>query len=88
MATTIQIDNKVKSRLDLLKIHRRETYNELISRMMEKCEPTLDNESLIETIEVLSDPVAMKNIAEALESLENGTFRGIPLEQIEKELGL
>lgn len=34
MVTTIQIDEKLKSRLDNLKVHHRETYNELILRLV------------------------------------------------------
>ena len=88
MITTIQLDKKTKEKLDILKIHNRESYNELILRLMEGNSPAkASRESLIETIEVLSDPVAMRNIAEALESIERGE-PGISLEELEKELGL
>ncbi len=87
MITTIQLDKTTKKKLDGLKIHNRESYNELILRLIENCPIGVDRESLIETIEVLSDPVAMKNIAEALESIERGE-PGISLEKLEKELGL
>ena len=67
MVTTIQIDEALKTKLDNLKIHHRETYNELISRLVNGASPkNYDRESLIETIEVLSDPELMKGIAEAL----------------------
>jgi len=82
--TTIQLDTKIKSKLDALKIHHRETYNELIERIIQTTNPqNVDKESLIETIEVLSDPQAMKDIAEALQE-EGGTT----LEDLEKELKL
>ena len=86
MITTIQLDKSTKKKLDSLKIHNRESYNELILRMIKNC-PNVDRESLIETIEVLSDPVAMKNIAEALESIERGE-PGISWEEMKKELDL
>ena len=87
MITTIQIDNKLKEKLDNLKIHHRETYNELISRLISNCSPQkMSKESLIETIEVLSDPETMRNIAEALEDYQKG--KGKSLRAIEKELEL
>ena len=78
MVTTIQLDEKLKEQLDELKIHHRETYNDLIKRLIENCSPT---------IEVLSDPELMKGIKEALERIEEGDF-GTPIEQVRKELGL
>lgn len=87
MITTIQIDDGLKKKLDSFKIHRRETYNELISRLLENCfAKSIDKENLIATIEVLSDPETMRNIAEALEEFERG--EGIDFEQIKKELKL
>ena len=82
MVTTIQIDNELKGKLDTLKIHHRESYNELISRLIESSSPiNFDRESLIETIEVLSNPETMKNLSEALK--EKG---GTPLEEFERGL--
>jgi PHD/YefM family antitoxin component YafN of YafNO toxin-antitoxin module len=88
MITTIQVDNKLKEKLDKLKIHHRETYNELITRLIENCSPVkMDKESLTETIEVLSDPKTMRNIAEAMERFERGDL-GTPIEEVRRELGL
>jgi hypothetical protein len=88
MITTIQLDNKLKEKLDSLKIHHRETYNELIQRLITNCSPNkMDKESLIETIETLSDPEEMKEIAEALEEFNAGK-RGKTLIEIRKELKL
>jgi predicted CopG family antitoxin len=88
MITTIQVDNKLKEKLDKLKIHHRESYNELITRLIENCSPAkMDKESLIETIEVLSDPETMRNIAEAMERINRGDL-GIPIEEVRRELGL
>ena len=88
MITTIQLDKKLKQRLDSLKVHHRETYNELITRLISNSNPqNFDKESLIETIEVLSDPETMKNIRQALEEEQRGE-KGTSLEDFEKELGL
>ena len=88
MITTIQLNKKLKQRLDSLKIHHRETYNELITRLISNSNPqNFDKESLIETIAVLSDPETMKNIKQALEEEQRGE-KGTSLEDFEKELGL
>jgi len=82
MISTIQLDKKTKEKLDELKIHNRETYNELLLRLLENNSPTsASRESLIETLEVLSDPEVMKGISKALNE-EEGVF----LEDLEKEL--
>ena len=87
MITTIQLDSKLKEKLDALKVHHRETYNELISRLISSSSPkNYDKESLIETIEVLSDPETMRDIAKALEDYGQG--KGKTLNQIEKEIGI
>lgn len=88
MVTTIQLEEGVKTKLDLLKVHPRETYNELLIRIIENCSSKkLDKESLIETIEVLSDSETMMEIAEALQEIEKGNF-GKSLNEIEEELGI
>ena len=88
MVTTIQLDENIKHRLDLLKVHRRETYNELIERLIDNCSLGVeDKESLIETIEVLCDPQTMRNIAGALENINNSS-KWISLDAVEKERGL
>ena len=86
MATTIQIDEKLKEKLDKLKVHHRETYNELISRLANFSSDKIDSESLVETIEVLSDPETMRDIASGLEEYEKG--KGIEFAKLKKELGL
>lgn len=88
MVTTIQIDENLKRRLDELKIHHRESYNELIQRLVENSSVNeVDKESLIATIEVLSDPELMKGIKEALEEERRGE-KGTTLDELKKELGL
>ncbi|MCL5789674.1 MAG: hypothetical protein M1290_04315 [Candidatus Thermoplasmatota archaeon] len=83
--TTIQIDEKVKARLDKLKIHHRESYNELISRLIASSSPEIaDRESLIETLEILSDPELMKGIARGVKDFNEGRTKR--LREIKKEL--
>jgi FPC/CPF motif-containing protein YcgG len=77
MITTIQIEEKIKQKLDSLKIHHRETYNELIVRLIANCSSKnkqATRESLVATIEVLSDPETMRDIAKALEEYKRGEF--------------
>lgn len=88
MVTTIQIDENLKKRLDELKIHYRESYNDLIKRIIENCSSNnIDKESLIATIEVLSDPELMNGIKEALEEEYRGE-KGTSLDDLKKELGI
>lgn len=88
MVTTIQIDENLKKKLDNLKIHHRESYNELISRLISLTTPqNCSRESLTETIEVLSDPETMRNLAEALERVSQGNL-GTSLEEVRKKLRL
>jgi predicted transcriptional regulator len=83
MATTIQIDEKLKARLDDLKIHPRETYNDLIIRLLGVSSPeTVDRESLIETIEILSNPEMMAGIARGLRDVQEGRVKSF--EQIRR----
>lgn len=87
MVTTIQVDEGLKKKLDALKIHHRETYNELILRLISNHSPNAsDRESLIETIEILSDPSVMRDLAQALENYNKGNW--ITLDQLEKGLKL
>lgn len=88
METTIRLNNSVKKKLDSIKIHPRESYNEVIARMVGKCKKLdVGEESLKETIEILGDPESMRDIAESLEEINKGNL-GTSLEEFEKELGL
>jgi predicted transcriptional regulator len=87
MITTIQIESSLKEKLDRLKVHHRETYNELLSRLIACSSPkNADKESLIETVETISSPEEMESIARGLRDFEEGRFK--TLEQIKKELKL
>lgn len=88
MITTIQLDKKIKEKLDQIKIHERESYNDLIKRLLENnFSEQVDKESLIATVEVLSDPGLMKGIREALEEEARGE-KGTSLEELKKELSV
>ena len=85
MVTTNQIDEKLKERLDQLKIHHRETYNELLMRLISISSPNkVDRESLIETIDILSDPETMRAVAKGIDEFNKGKYK--TLKQIRKEL--
>jgi len=85
MVTTIQLNETTKSMIDKLKVHHRESYDELIRRLAEDYSGG-DKESLIETIDVLSDPETMRDIAKGMEDYEKG--RAKSFNQIKKELNL
>jgi len=72
MATTIQISDSIKQTLEGMKMFNRESYNEVIERMIE------DNLELNEKTK--------KEIGEARKRIKSGKF--ITQEQIEKNLGL
>lgn len=84
METTIRLNTEVKNQLDKLKIHTRESYNEVLRRLIEECKNVgVDSESLTETIEILSEPKTLMEIAEALNEFESG--KSISWEKIKKE---
>lgn len=74
METNIRLDSNIKKKLDSMKVHSRESYNEVVTRILGNMKKNIDEESLRETIEVLSDPETMRDIAEALEDYERGRF--------------
>jgi predicted CopG family antitoxin len=74
METNIRLDSNIKKKLDSMKVHSRESYNEVITRILGNIKKGIDEESLNETIEVLSNPETMRDIAEALEDYERGRF--------------
>ncbi|PIN93995.1 hypothetical protein COU54_00785 [Candidatus Pacearchaeota archaeon CG10_big_fil_rev_8_21_14_0_10_31_24] len=86
MVTTIQLDEKTKEMLDKLKVHYRESYNELLRRMILSYSNNSSNDNLIETLEVISDPNTMREIAKGIESYESG--KGKSIKQLRKELGV
>ena len=88
MITTIQISKDLKEKLELLKVHHRETYNELILRLIGNSSTGNESrESLIATVEVLSNTEDMRDIAGALEEIQKGNY-GKPFDEIKKEVGI
>jgi predicted transcriptional regulator len=73
MSTTIKIDEKTKSKLEHLKLHKRESYNDVIERLV-----TSQDEEL--------DPQTIKNIRKSLDDIEKGKVYS--LAKVAKELGL
>jgi predicted transcriptional regulator len=69
--TTIQIEKNLKSDLDGLKLHPRETYNEIIERLLE------DQRELNEKTKL--------EIESALEAIRKGRFK--THEQLRKDMG-
>ena len=72
MATTIQVSDKIKHTLDKMKLFDRETYNEIIERMIED--------------EMEVNEQTKKDIEEARKRIKEGKF--FTQKQVEEELGL
>lgn len=73
MSTTVKIKEKTRAKLENLKLHTKETFNDVIERLMR----TQDDEL---------DPQTIKNIRKSLDDIEKGKI--YTLAQVEKELGL
>ena len=71
MSTTIQISDEMKDQLHGLKMHPRETYNDVLERIME------DMKEL--------NQKTKKEIEKALKEIEDGDF--LTHEEVGKELG-
>jgi predicted transcriptional regulator len=74
MNTTIKIKEKTRVKLEKLKLHTKETYNDVIERLVRADESD----------EI--DPQTIKNLKKSLADIEKGKFYS--LTQVEKELGL
>lgn len=68
--TTITLSVDVKRKLEKLKRYNRESFNEVISRMI-SMKDDKDN-SISETIDILSNPDIMRSLAKSLEDLKRG----------------
>jgi predicted transcriptional regulator len=75
MATTIQLDEKTKEELEKVKLFPRETYNEVIIRLLMTSQEETE----------LSEE-AIKNIEKALDDVKKG--RLYSTEGVRKELGI
>jgi predicted transcriptional regulator len=62
MATTIQLEEKIRDRLEGMKSHPRETYSQVIERLINTCG---------EEEEELS-PQTLRNIQQALDDVKHG----------------
>ncbi|MDI6889238.1 MAG: antitoxin VapB family protein [Methanocellales archaeon] len=71
MVTTIQIKEDVKAALDRIKMFERETYNDVLERLLEDVRE-LDEET-------------KKDIQKAIKEIESGKFK--THEQLETEMG-
>jgi predicted transcriptional regulator len=74
-ATTIKIDPELKDNLDKLKLSPRETYNDVVSRLVDMAydqEPPSDE--------------TLKRIEESLKNLQRGRY--YTQDEVEAELGL
>ena len=74
MDTTIKIKGDTRTKLENFKIYSKETYNDVIERLMK----TVQDDDL--------DPQTIKNIRKSLDDIEKGKI--YTLEHVEKELGL
>ena len=87
--TSITVDTQVKKRLERKKAHPRESFNDVIERLLSKGgERAVDTDSLIETIEVLSDPELMRHLARSLKQLKKGKLYTLDEVYWRKQLGL
>ena len=75
MATTIQIDEKTKELLEKLKIHKRESFNEVIRDL---ATTKFDSEPLSEE--------EIKDVEKSLEEIKSGRY--YTHEQVKKKLNL
>lgn len=75
MATSIQVEKEIKARLDKLKNHPRETYNQVLTRLLKNARG--DDMLSKETI---------KNIEQGLADIKAGRVH--TSEQVKKKLGL
>jgi len=68
--TTITLDKGIKRKLEKMKLYNRETFNEVIGRLIS--EKDSSNFEVRETIEILSDSAIMRSLAKSLDDLKKG----------------
>ena len=68
--TTITLNVDVKRRLEKLKKYDRESFNEVVNRIISTNEK--NNSDITETIEILSSPDIMRSLAKSLEDMKKG----------------
>ena len=75
MVTTIQLEERIKNKLEEMKIHPRETYSKVIERLVNL---SMEEEEL--------SPQTIKNIEQALEDIKKG--RVYSTKEVKKKLGI
>jgi predicted transcriptional regulator len=75
MVTTIQLEERIKNRLEEIKIDPRETYNKVIERLIQLSK---EEEEL--------NPKTIRNIEQALEDVKRG--RVYSTHEVKKKLGI
>ena len=70
--STISLSKVLKSRLDRLKVHPRESYESVIGRLVSHSGGNKNIEAFKETVEILSDPTIMRSLAKSIEDLKKG----------------
>lgn len=75
MATTIQIEEKIKDRLEEMKIHPREPYSRVIERLIKNCD-----------VEGELSPETIRNIEKALVDVKKG--RTYSTKEVKRKLGI
>ena len=73
--TTIQVNVRVKKELEELKLHPRESYNDVIERLIE-----------IETEDEELSPKTIQHIEQSLKEIKAGKF--VSFEDVKKKAGL
>ena len=76
MVTSIQLENKTKSKLDKMKIFPKESYDDVVNRLINVAE---DDEGVL-------SKSTIKDIEEALDDVKKG--RLLSHSQVKKKLGL
>lgn len=76
MVTSIQLENKTKTRLDKMKAFPKESYNDVVNRLI----------NVIEDDEGILSKQAIKDIEEGLADIKAG--RVYTSDQVKKKLGL
>ncbi|MCH7568134.1 MAG: hypothetical protein IIA87_01815 [Nanoarchaeota archaeon] len=74
--STITLDRNVKAKLDRVKSHPRESYNDVLMRILSG-DTDMQDDSLYETIEILSDPDVMASLAKSIKDMKKGKLYSI-----------
>lgn len=76
MVTSIQLENKTKSRLEKMKIFPKESYNDVVNRLLNVAE---DDEGVL-------SPQTIKDLEKALSEVKSGKL--LSHSQLKKKYGL